>query len=144
MTASGEAIAGSRSCRVMGNAVCTYTGGDDRTLGDVVLGRVNSCRADRSVSFCAGGAAVGSIIVGLDDLHLYYTRITPRRWATGSLCLEVGTSHEEEPTVARVSQVSQIVSQISNHPSARFDTTVLGVTWCQPVERGKLAGNLAD
>ena len=67
MTASGEAIAGSRSCRVMGNAVCTYTGGDDRTLVDVFWGRVNSCRADRSVSFRVGGAAVALIMVGLDD-----------------------------------------------------------------------------
>ena len=46
-------------------------------LGDVFWGRVNSCRADRSVSFRVGGAAVGLIIVGLDDLHLYYTHIPP-------------------------------------------------------------------
>ena len=46
-------------------------------LGDVFWGRVNSCRADRSVSFCVGGAAVALIIVGLDDLHLYYTHIPP-------------------------------------------------------------------
>ena len=46
-------------------------------LGDVFWGRINSCRADRSVSFRVGGAAVGLIIVGLDDLHLYYTHISP-------------------------------------------------------------------
>ena len=46
-------------------------------LGDVFWGRVNSCRADRSVSFRVGGAAVALIIVGLDDLHLYYTHIPP-------------------------------------------------------------------
>ena len=43
-------------------------------LGDVFWGRVNSRRADRSVSFRVGGAAVALTIVGLDDLHLYYTR----------------------------------------------------------------------
>ena len=36
-------------------------------LGDVFRGRVNSCRADRGVSFRVGVAAVGLIIVGLDD-----------------------------------------------------------------------------
>ena len=36
-------------------------------LGDVFWGRVNSCRADRSVSFRVGGAAVALIMVGLDD-----------------------------------------------------------------------------
>ena len=46
-------------------------------LGDVFWGRVNSCRADRSVSFRVGGAVVALIIVGLDDLHLYYTHIPP-------------------------------------------------------------------
>ena len=46
-------------------------------LGDVFWGRVHSCRADRSVSFRVGGAAVGLIIVGLDGLHLYYTHIPP-------------------------------------------------------------------
>ena len=47
-------------------------------LGDVFWGRVNSCRADRSVSFRVGGAAVGLIILGgLDDLHLYDTHIPP-------------------------------------------------------------------
>ena len=33
-------------------------------LGDVFWDRVNSCRADRSVSFRVGGAAVALIIVG--------------------------------------------------------------------------------
>ena len=33
-------------------------------LGDVFWGRVNSCRADRSVSFRAGGAAVALTIGG--------------------------------------------------------------------------------
>ena len=70
-------------------------------LGDVFWGRVNSCRADRSVSFRVGGAAVALIIVGLDDLHLYYTHTYPLpslgRWL--SLCLVGGTSHEEEPWV---------------------------------------------
>ena len=33
-------------------------------LGDVFWGRVNSCRADRSVSFRVGGAALALIIVG--------------------------------------------------------------------------------
>ena len=47
------------------------------SLGCVFWGRVNSCRADRSVSFRVGGAAVALIIVGLDDLHLYYTHIPP-------------------------------------------------------------------
>ena len=47
-------------------------------LGDVFWGLVNSCRADRSVSFRVGGAAVAVTIVGgLDDLHLYYTHIPP-------------------------------------------------------------------
>ena len=46
-------------------------------LGDVFWGRVNSCRADRSVSFRVGGAAVALFIVGLDDLHHYYTHIPP-------------------------------------------------------------------
>ena len=47
-------------------------------LGDVFWGRVNSCRADRSVSFRVGGAAVAlTIVVGLDDLHHYYTHIPP-------------------------------------------------------------------
>ena len=69
-------------------------------LGDVFWGRVNSCRADRSVSFRVGGAAVALIMVGLDDLHLYYTHI-PRAvtGAVGSLCLVGRTSHEEEPWV---------------------------------------------
>ena len=63
---NGEATAGSRSCRVMGNAVCTYKGGGAR-LGDVFWGRVNSCRADRGVSFRVGGAAVALTMVGHDD-----------------------------------------------------------------------------
>ena len=46
-------------------------------LGDVFWGRDNSCRADRSVSFRVGGAAVALIIVGLDDLNLFYTHIPP-------------------------------------------------------------------
>ena len=100
MTASGEAIAGSRTFRVMGNAVCTYTGGDDRTLGDVFWGVVNSCRAYRGVLFRVGGAAVTLIIVGvLDDFTpLLHTHIPPA--VTGPLdihCLVVCTSHEEEP-----------------------------------------------
>ena len=69
-------------------------------LGDVFWGRVNSCRADRSVSFRVGGAAVALIIVGLDDVHLYYTHVpltSPGRWI--SLCLVVCSSHEEEPWV---------------------------------------------
>ena len=45
-------------------------------LGGVFWGRVNSCRADRSVSFRVGGAAVALIIVGLIDLHLYYTHMS--------------------------------------------------------------------
>ena len=69
----------------MGNAVCSYTGGDGSSLGDVFWGRVNSCRADRSVLFRVGGAAVGSIIVGLDDLHHYYTHIPPT--VTGPLAV---------------------------------------------------------
>ena len=44
-------------------------------LGDVFWGRVNSCRADRSVSFRVGGAVVAVTIVGLDDLHHYYAHI---------------------------------------------------------------------
>ena len=44
-------------------------------LGDVFWGLVNSCRADRRVSCRVGGAAVALIIVGLDDLHHYYTHI---------------------------------------------------------------------
>ena len=45
-------------------------------MGNAVFwGRVNSCRADRGVSFGVGGAAVALIIMGLDDLHLYYTHI---------------------------------------------------------------------
>ena len=54
-------------------------------LGDVFWGRVNSCRADCSVSFCVGGAAVALIIVGLDDLYLYYTHIHAA--VTGPLAL---------------------------------------------------------
>ena len=46
------------------NAVCAYTGEDDQTRCDVFWGRVNSCRADRSVAFRVGGAAVALIIVG--------------------------------------------------------------------------------
>ena len=46
-------------------------------LGYVFWGRVNSCRADRSVSFRVRGAAIALAIVGLDDLHLYYTHIPP-------------------------------------------------------------------
>jgi hypothetical protein len=46
-------------------------------LGDVFWGRVNSCRADRSVSFRVGFAAVALTIVCLDDLHHYYTHIPP-------------------------------------------------------------------
>ena len=46
-------------------------------LGDVFWGRVYSCRADCSVSFRVDGAAVAVIIVGFDDLHLYYTHIPP-------------------------------------------------------------------
>ena len=70
-------------------------------LGDVFWGRVNSCRADRSVSFRVGGAAVGLIIVGLDHLHLYNTHIPlpSRRGRWISLCLVASTSHEEEPWV---------------------------------------------
>ena len=57
-------------------------------LGDVLWGRVNSCRADRSVSFRVGGAAVALIIVGgLDDLHHYYTHIPPA--VTGPLDLSL-------------------------------------------------------
>ena len=59
-------------------------------LGDVFWGRVNSCRADRSVSFRVGGAAVALIIVGLDDLHLYYTHIPPA--ATGPLAVSLSRS----------------------------------------------------
>ena len=33
-------------------------------LGDVLWGQVNTYRADRSVLFCVGGAAVALIIVG--------------------------------------------------------------------------------
>ena len=55
-------------------------------LGGVFWGRLNSCCADRGVSFCVGGAAVALIIVGLDDLHLYYTHIPP---VTGPLALSV-------------------------------------------------------
>ena len=46
-------------------------------LGDVFRGRVNSCHADRSVSFRVRGAVVALTIVGNDDLHLYYTHIPP-------------------------------------------------------------------
>ena len=56
-------------------------------LGDVFWGRVNSCRADRSVSFRVGGAAVALILVGLDDLHHYYTHIRPT--VTGPLDLSL-------------------------------------------------------
>ena len=57
-------------------------------LGDVFWGRVNSCRADRSVSFRVGGAAVALIIVGdLDDLHHYYTHIPPA--VTGPLAVSL-------------------------------------------------------
>ena len=34
-------------------------------LGEIVWGRINSCRADRSVSFGVGGAVVAVIIVGV-------------------------------------------------------------------------------
>ena len=62
--------------------------GEIIVLGDVFWGRVNPCRADRSVSFRVGGAAVDLIIVGgLDDLHLYYTHIPPA--VTGSLDLSL-------------------------------------------------------
>ena len=56
-------------------------------LGDVFWGRVNSCRADHSVSFRVGGAAVALIIVGgLDDIHFYYTHnSSARHCAVGSL-----------------------------------------------------------
>ena len=57
-------------------------------LGDVFWGRVNSCRADRGVSFRVGGAAVALIMVGLDDLHLYYTHILPPA-VTGPLDLSL-------------------------------------------------------
>ena len=57
-------------------------------LGDVFWGRVNSCRADHSVSFRVGGAVVAVTIVGgLDDLHLYYTHIPPA--VTGPLALSL-------------------------------------------------------
>ena len=56
-------------------------------LGDVFWGRVNSCRADRSVSCRVGGAAVALMIVGLDDLHLYYTHLPPA--VTGPLALSL-------------------------------------------------------
>ena len=71
-------------------------------LGDVFWGRVNSCRADCSVSFRVGGAAVALIIVGLDDLHLYYTHTPCRPWAVGCLCLVERSSHEEEPWVRQL------------------------------------------
>ena len=52
---------------MMGNAVGTYTGGDAPRLGDVFWGRVNSCHADRSVSFrVIGYAVIALIIVGAD------------------------------------------------------------------------------
>ena len=70
-------------------------------LGDVFWGRVNSCRADRGVSFHVVVAAVVLIMVGLDDLHLYNTHVPPA--VTGSLaplhCLVGRASHEEEPWV---------------------------------------------
>ena len=56
-------------------------------LRDVFWGRVNSCRADRSVSFRVGGAAVAWIIVGLDELHHYYSHKPPA--VTGPLALSV-------------------------------------------------------
>ena len=56
-------------------------------LGDVFWGWVNSCRADRRVPFRVGGAAVALIIVGLDDLHLYYIHTPPP--VTGPLALSV-------------------------------------------------------
>ena len=60
-------------------------------LGDVFCGRrVNSCRADRSVSFRVDGAAVALIIVGLDDLHLYCTHIPPA--VTGPLAVSLSRS----------------------------------------------------
>jgi hypothetical protein len=68
-------------------------------LGDVFWGRVNSSRADRSVSCRVGGAAVAVIIGALDDLHLYYTHMPPRHRAVGSLCLVASTSYEEKPWV---------------------------------------------
>ena len=86
VTASDEAIAGSRSCGAMGNAVCTYTVLDTHTRWRLV-GPGPSCRADRSMSFRVGGTAVALIIVGLDDLHLYYTHIPPA--VTGLLDLSL-------------------------------------------------------
>ena len=68
-------------------------------LGDIFWGRVNSCRADRSVSCRVVGAAVAAIIVGLDDLHLYYTHTPCRHGAVGCLSLVGRTFHEEEPWV---------------------------------------------
>ena len=59
-------------------------------LGDVFWGRINSCRADRSVSFRVGGASVGLIIVGLDDVHHYYIHVPPA--ATGPLDLSLSRS----------------------------------------------------
>ena len=71
-------------------------------LGDVFWGRVNSCRADRSVSFRVGGAAVALIIVrgGLmtytSTTHTYPLPLPGRGIP---LCLLESTSHEEEPWV---------------------------------------------
>ena len=77
----------------------TYTGWMI-VLGDVFWGRVNSCRADRSVLFRVGGAAVAVIIVGgLDFTPLLHTHTPFRPWAVGCLCLVVCMSHEEEPWV---------------------------------------------
>ena len=65
----------------MGNAVCTYCTREGMIiLGDVFWGQVNSCRADRSVSFRVGGAAVALIMVGLEDFTpLLHTHTLPSR-----------------------------------------------------------------
>ena len=70
-------------------------------LGDVFWGRVNSCRADRSVSFRVGDAAVAVIIAGALMTYTSTTHTYPLpslgRWIC--LCLVGRTSHEEEPWV---------------------------------------------
>ena len=53
-------------------AVFAANNSDEGLVCDVFWGRVNSCRADRSVSCRVCGAAVALIIVGRNDVHLYY------------------------------------------------------------------------